>query len=395
MSQTPSCRVAIVLSHPTQYYGPWFRWLAGHGWTIRVFYLWDFGVTIQRDPGFGQSLRWDVDLLSGYEHEFVPNTARAPGTHHFRGLNNPTLRQRLQAWTPDVALLFGYKYLTHLRLILTSRWPLVFRGDSHLIDHPPPRGPKAWVLNRLYARIDAFTYVGQANREYFEAFGVPKHKLAFAPHCVDESHFTATDERRAEAARLGAQLGLEDRRIILFAGKLVPAKQPRELLQAFLQVAPPSSALVFVGDGEERPAMEQLAASRPDVAVRFLPFANQTEMPSRYLMADIFALPSRGLAETWGLAVNEAMHLGRPCLVSHRVGCQRDLVTDGVTGWVFRADANDDLCRCITRALADHAERGPKLAAAARERVAGYSYAAAAKGLYAAIAAARKNRHTR
>jgi glycosyltransferase involved in cell wall biosynthesis len=61
-------------------------------------------------------------------------------------------------------------------------------------------------------------------------------------------------------------------------------------------------------------------------------------MPARYLLADIFVLPSRGHYETWGLAVNEAMHLGVPCLVSDLVGCQRDLVTPGETGWVFSAD---------------------------------------------------------
>jgi glycosyltransferase involved in cell wall biosynthesis len=51
-------------------------------------------------------------------------------------------------------------------------------------------------------------------------------------------------------------------------------------------------------------------------------------MPARYLLADLFVLASRGLYETWGLAVNEAMHMGVPALVSDRVGCQRDLVRD-------------------------------------------------------------------
>ena len=47
-------RLAIVLSHPTQYYSPWFAWLSAHApLELRVFYLWDFGVTAQRDPQFG------------------------------------------------------------------------------------------------------------------------------------------------------------------------------------------------------------------------------------------------------------------------------------------------------------------------------------------------------
>ena len=96
-----SHRLAIVLSHPTQYYSPWLRWVRVHTLLeFRVFYLWQFGVTPQRDPGFQATFQWDVDLLSGYEHEFLRNVARDPGTHHFGGLMNPTLPSRLTAYAP-------------------------------------------------------------------------------------------------------------------------------------------------------------------------------------------------------------------------------------------------------------------------------------------------------
>lgn len=392
MSSRPP-RLAVVLSHPTQYYSPWFRWMTAQGtFQLRVFYLWDFGVTAQRDPGFGTTFQWDVDLLSGYEHEFVPNTARDPGTHHFRGLNNPTLPVRLAAWGPDAVLLFGYTFVTHLRLILRSRWPIVFRGDSHLLGRPNPPLPKRWLLGGLFARFAAVTYVDAANREYFHAFGVPERKLFFAPHCVDQVRFTPTPDTRAAAEQMRATLGLAGRRVVLFAGKLVPAKQPRELLDAFITLADPSAALVFVGDGPERTALEQHAAAHPAATVRFLPFANQSEMPVRYLLADLFALPSRGVYETWGLAVNEAMQSGVPCVVSDRVGCQPDLVTDGETGWVFPADNPAALRATLARALADLAAHGDAFRLAAAARVAGYSYAQAALGLEAAVVAACDSR---
>ena len=382
-------KLAVVLSHPTQYYSPWFAWIAAHApLDLRVFYLWDFGVTAQRDPQFGTTFAWDRDLLAGYAHEFVPNRASVPGTDHFRGLDNPTLHSRLRAWSPDAVLLFGYNYLTHLRLILSTRWPLIFRGDSHLIDHPPPRLLKRLALRLLYSRFAAVTYVGHANRDYFRAFCVPDARLHFSPHCVDQDHFTTTPTRLAEVAALRQQLGLGQRRVVLFAGKLLPAKQPRPLLDAFLALAPADAALIFVGQGEELAALQSAAAARPDVTVRFLPFANQSEMPARYLLADIFALPSRGFYETWGLAVNEAMHLGVPCLVSNRVGCQRDLVTDGETGWVFPAEDHAALRSTLARALADVAQRPAALHAAVASRISGYTYAHATEGLLAAVRAA-------
>ena len=382
-------RLAIVLSHPTQYYSPWFRWLAAHTEVqLRVFYLWDFGITRQRDPKFRTELKWDVDLLSGYDSELVPNRARHPGTERFGGLRNPSLFRQIRAWGASAILVFGYNHATHLQLIgqaRLARIPLLFRGDSHLLGREHFRGPKAWLLRWLYRQFAAVTYVGAANRDYFRTLGVPDSRLFFAPHSVDAEHFQPTPARQQAAQELRQQLGLSDRRIVLFAGKLVPEKQPAALLQAFGAVADPRKhALVFVGEGSEKARLQETAATSPLApAIRFLPFANQSEMPVRYLMGDVFCLPSGGLYETWGLAVNEAMHMGRPCLVSDRVGCQRDLITDGDTGWVFRAEDAAHLRQKLTEALqADLPPMTPRISA----RIAGYTYAQTTAGVLAALA---------
>ena len=389
-------RLGVVLSHPTQYYSPWFRWLQDHcpALALRVFYLWDFGVVPTRDPQFGRTFAWDIDLRSGYDHEFVPNTAADPGTHRFGGLRNPELTARLAAWRPDSLLLFGYNWESHLRAILWARRtgrPLLFRGDSHFLGRGRPGPLRRWPLALLYRQFAAFLCVGRANRAYFAALGVPNTRLFHAPHAVDAARFDpAEPDYLAQTAALRRSLGLAPAtRVVLFAGKLLPAKQPRELLAAYLAVRPPDSALVIVGDGPERPALEAAARTAPPGAVHLLPFANQSEMPARYLLADVFVLPSRGFYETWGLAVNEAMHLGTPALVGDRVGCQQDLVEDGVTGWVFPSGQPDALAAALARAFAALAAPGgrDRFRTAARTRIAGYTYAQTTAGLAAALAA--------
>jgi len=380
-------RLAVVLSHPTQYYSPWFRWLRTHtALDFRVFYLWEFGVTAQTDPHFLTPIKWDVDLLTGYEHEFVPNTARHPGTEHFWGLRNPTLTARLAAWRPDAMLIFGYAYASHLRAIGWARRhgvPLVFRGDSHFLGRPAPSMAATFLLRQLYRQFSAVTYVGQANRDYFTKLGVPASKLFFAPHAVDASLFNSENpEVRRAADLLRAELGLGRKRVVLFAGKFVASKQPAELLEAFLSLDLPDTALVFVGDGPEKEVLQGRARAAPPGRVHFLPFANQSEMPARYLLADVFVLPSRGHYETWGLAVNEAMQLGRPCLVSDRVGCQQDLVTEGETGWVFRADDPNDLREKLSAALTVNLAPFQSQVAA---RIARYGYAQTTSGLMEAL----------
>lgn len=391
-------RLAIVLSHPTQYYSPWFRWLRAHtALEFRVFYLWDFGVTAQHDAQFRTTFKWDVDLLSGYDSEFVPNTARHAGTDHFSGLRNPTLTARLDAWQPDAVLLFGYKWMAHLRAFFWGRRrgiPLLFRGDSHFLGRGAPPALTRLLLRALYTRFAAVLYVGAANRDYFGTLGVPARRLYFAPHAVDPSLYDPTQpETVAATDALRTQLGLRPAtRVVLFAGKLTAAKQPCELLRAFLALQPSEAALVFVGDGEEKTALLEIAHGASKGTVHFLPFANQSQMPARYLLADIFALPSRGFYETWGLAVNEAMHMGVPALVSDRVGCQRDLVTDGVTGWVFPADDAAALQVKLGEALGAVRADRTGFRTRVHARIAAYSYAAAAQGLERALAGAAPDR---
>jgi len=388
-----SPRLAIVLSHPTQYYSPWFRWLATHTELVfRVFYLSDFGLKATLDEKFKASFAWDIDLTSGYEWELVPNTARRPDTLRFSGLRNPTLLKRIRAWQADAVLIFGYNYHSHLRLIAGARLrklPLLFRGDSHLLGREQSLGAKRWLLSVLYRQFAAVTYVGQANLAYFRALRVPTQRLFFAPHAVDNFRFDpAQPESVAKGKALRQSLGLGDNtRVVLFAGKLIPEKQPQALLKAFAALPPSNDcALVFVGDGPEKDDL--IAQAKQSVApgkVHFLPFANQSEMPSRYLLADLFVLPSRGFYETWGLAVNEAMHLGIPCLVSDHVVSQRDLVTEGVTGWVFNPNDPVSLTEKLSLALRELEANASRFRAAVLERISHYTYAQASDGLLAAL----------
>lgn len=392
MSCPHSLRLAVVLSHPTQYYSPWFRWLAAHTTlTLRVFYLWQFGVRPTLDRQFQTTFQWDVDLLQGYAHEFVPNVAREPGTHRFNGLVNPTVTNRLSRWQPDAILLFGYKSPSQLAVIAWARLrniPLLFRGDSHFLGRGRPTPRTRLTLGLLYSQFSAFACVGSANRDYFRSLGVPEQRIYLSPHAVDDALFNPDlPPTRRAAVDLRLRLDLSPAiRIVLFAGKLVPAKQPLPLMRAFVSLDLPGTALVFVGDGPERAALQAEAADARPGAVHFLPFANQSEMPSRYLMADIFCLPSKGSYETWGLAINEAMHLGVPCLVSDRVGCQRDLVTDGSTGWVFQASDPNHLRARLAAALT--ADLAP-IREAVRQRIARYTYREAAAGLLRALQSVR------
>lgn len=384
-------RLAIVVSHPTQYYSPWFSFLeANYDWKLKVYYLWKFGVQESHDPLFQRAFKWDIDLLSGHDHEFVTNTASHPGTHKFGGLNNPALVEKIRQYQPTHVLLFGYRYISHLRLILASRgapWKLLFRGDSHFLGRPEPRGIKRFMLNLVYRQFARILYVGLANRAYFQALGVGTERLIFAPHAVDATRFSQRppDARISDVKR---QFGISpDHKVILFCGKLHHEKAPETLLEAFIKMARSDCTLVFSGSGPEEESLKRTAKRAPQAEVHFLPFANQSEMPMRYALADLLVLPSEGYFETWGLAVNEAMHLGVPCVVSDRVGCRQDLIIHGETGWHFPAGDRAELSRVLNEALQHLSDPDAKrrLRHRINQKIGGYTYHQASQGLLQAM----------
>lgn len=352
-------RLAIIASHPVQYIAPWFRLLATtENLTVKVFYLWDFGVTELEDVGFRQKFKWDIPLLDGYDHEFVQNRSKRPGTDHFSGLINPDLTGRVRSFAPDAVLLFGYNYASFIRFIFDWRKtgiPLLFRGDSHRIVRGS--GIKEWLRRRLislvFKNFDVFLYVGMANREYFRYHYVPEEKLFFAPHAVDNERFFAQQQdAEIEAASWKKGLGIPvQHRVILFSGKFEEKKRPFDLFSAFLQANLADVSLLFVGAGRLEHELRRQASLHPHVF--FTPFQNQTFMPRTYAAADVVVLPSFGPAESWGLAINEAMCLSRPVIVSSHVGCAQDLVHHGRNGLIFPAGDIEALAACLEDSFSD------------------------------------------
>jgi glycosyltransferase involved in cell wall biosynthesis len=381
-------RLAIITSHPIQYYAPWFRYLAKQGeLEFRVFYLWDFGVRQQIDPGFQQVIEWDIPLLEGYEYEFVPNVSDRPGTKHFWGLQNPSLIQQVKQYQPDTVLLMNYNYASLYRFLWQWKTtPIIFRGDSHRL--VTDQGWKTWLkqqwISQVFRRFAACLYVGKANYHYFRSQNVSPERLFFSPHAIDNDRFFAqATEATAQAAIWKQALKIPaNHAVILFAGKLIPKKRPLDLLQAFINAKLPEVSLLFVGNGELESELKTQATNHPHVY--FAPFQNQSQMPRTYAIADLVVLPSYGSGETWGLVINEAMCLAKAVLVSDHVGCAADLVHSHQNGLVFPAGDIPALVESLQIAFADR-DRLADWGQQGRRIINNYSYARTTRGLLQAI----------
>jgi glycosyltransferase involved in cell wall biosynthesis len=341
-------KLAVIITHPVQYYAPVFNKLSeNRRINPKVFYTWPQSQGQKYDPGFKRVIEWDIPLLDGYDYEFVDNIAPKPGSNHFNGIVNPELNHRIEAWKPDALLVIGWSYRSHLQAMrhFKSRIPVLFRGDSNLLDEshslktPLRRAALWWV----YRHVDKALYVGEQNKRYFLKHGLKPSQLHFAPHAVDNARFAdSTNGSLHQVAEWRDKLRIAAKDFVfLFAGKLESKKDPVALLQAFQAIGRRDVHLVFVGNGVLEDRLRSMAGNSRQI--HFLPFQNQSLMPAVYRLGDVFVLPSKGPGETWGLAVNEAMASGRPVLVSDKVGCAVDLVAPGKNGYVFNAGDIGDL----------------------------------------------------
>lgn len=388
-----SVRIAYLATHPIQYQAPLLRLIAAEpGIHLKAFFRSPMGLRSYVDKGFGQAIAWDVPLLDGYEHEFLPALGDPLKVTPFLRPLNYGLGRRLAEGRFDVLWVHGYARVFHQAAMLGAKargLKILLRDEPTAISKPRggiKRVVKRRVFGALASLVDGVLAIGTLNRQYWIAQGFDPAKVYSMPYAVDNQRFRAGAEAAA-ANRAGflASLGLPaDRPRILFSGKLTHIKAPDVLLEAFARVSEPKASLCLVGDGPLRGQLE-IRARELGVADRvlFAGFRNQRELPAFYDAADVFVLPSR--QEPWGLVVNEAMNAGRAIVVSDKVGSGPDLVHPGENGAIVPTGDPDALAAAFRDVLASPA-RSAAMGQRSLEIIGRWSYREDVAGLKQALA---------
>ncbi len=197
--------------------------------------------------------------------------------------------------------------------------------------------------------------------------GVDKDKMRVMPFLSDD-----LSKLPVNNPLIRDELGLTDKKVILYFGRITPRKGLADLLAAFSKIQEKLTDAVllvcggadthFLDFGQAAPYEVEcriLAENMPPGKVIFAGPVKPVDKQDYFAAADLFVHPHTDmgeLTEGWGLVLNEAASMSLPIITTDRVGAAPDLVHVGESGFILPAGNIDQLAAKIENLINDDAK---------------------------------------
>lgn len=256
------------------------------------------------------------------------------------------IAQVLTEIQPDVIILCGYGVPGMLEALLWSiskKIPAVLLSDSKEDD-----AKRSWWKEKFKSLIikqyKSALVAGKSHKQYLIKLGMPEESIFLGYDVVGNESFHPD-----KIKHLSRPL---NQPYFLAINRFIPKKNLAFLLLSYAEyrkrVGELAWDLVLAGEGELRSQLEkQIIDLELSECVHLPGFLQQEELLPYFAHAQCFIHAS--IQEQWGLVVNEAMAAGLPVLVSNRCGCFEDLVLDGINGFGFNPENQEELVQLMKK----------------------------------------------
>jgi glycosyltransferase involved in cell wall biosynthesis len=225
------------------------------------------------------------------------------------------------------------------------------------------------------------------------SLGAPEKKTFIMPN-VSNICVTASDY--SEAEKLRDKLCLNEKRGILFVGRMDELKGVQYLIEAFAKLVSERDdiALICVGDGPCRERLQSLCQElHIDGHVHFIGWIDPEIIRNKciipyYLSCDVLVVPSifvKGKPDACPLVVNEAMGCGKAVIATTAVGSAFAMIKNGVNGFIVPEKDSGALYTALKAVLADPATAEAMGDASRKVIETGYTYSQMFSGFQSAI----------
>lgn len=193
------------------------------------------------------------------------------------------------------------------------------------------------IPGMIYHHADVIFAGSTSCRDYFIQHGVSKERICVLPDASETPKCKIEDLRDKYSIP-------KDKQIILYFGRLLIQKGLHILLQAFSEIPNREDYyLIVAGDGENRQCCQNIINEKHLDNVIMCGWVSPDDRLNYFSQCDIFVFPGifyEGRVDVWGLTLVEAIQNGKPVISTNAVGSAKDLIRNGVNGFII--DANDE-----------------------------------------------------
>lgn len=239
---------------------------------------------------------------------------------------------------------------------------LTFSADpifEHGLYGEPLRGVQrrlaSWEAKLTYRIARKIICVSEAGRQQLiDRWQIDPIKIVVVPNGVDTNMFRPKNSASSVESLLG--LSPNGNPIIAFMGGFQPWHGLDHLVESYVMVRArqPNAKLLLVGDGPERPAIEEMVQRHGvEDGVIFTGQINQDEVSDLLSLADIAVLPYPQLpSELWfsPLKLYEYMAAGK-AIVASNSGQIADMIDEGSTGCLVEPGDTKAFAEAILRLI--------------------------------------------
>jgi glycosyltransferase involved in cell wall biosynthesis len=205
-----------------------------------------------------------------------------------------------------------------------------------------------WIYDRLTFAIAISTLI---KKNLLDTCPLSDDKVVLLHNGIDINRF---DPEKVNSAKVRKEFGITEKEILIgMMARFSPGKGHEEFIQAAKVLNEKYSNLKFLVVGEASRGEDEYAAKikklAADSKLHNLIFAGfRSDTPEVLAAMDIFVFPSH--AEAFGIALAEALAMGKPSVCSNADGVL-DIAVDGETSLLFENKNADDLVRKISRLI--------------------------------------------
>ncbi len=171
-------------------------------------------------------------------------------------------------------------------------------------------------------------------KEIKQYYGISEKKIKVVSDGVDLKKFNKTKTIVKKAEKIRKKLKLQNKKIILFAGRLVPQKGAIYLIQAMTEITKkiPEAFLLIAGEdtseNHKKVLEKEIKKKHLEKKVKFLGYIKQKEMPELIESSNLIVSPST--YEPIGIINIEAIAMRKPIVFPNSIGSIEILKDSGI-----------------------------------------------------------------